>query len=62
VDIWALGVMAFQLYFDNFLFPPNREQFMKGLKEGILLFDGFKLLDASLEFLDFIDVCLKDKD
>jgi hypothetical protein len=52
--------MAFQLYFDKYIFPANRDQFMKGLKEGILLFDGPQLLDASLEFLDFIDVCLKN--
>lgn len=55
-----MGCLAIYLYFKRYMIEYNGsvEEYMKKFYKGILVFTDKRILNMSLEFIDFIDQCL----
>jgi serine/threonine protein kinase len=65
-DIWALGIVAFKLFFKSHPFyPPNEENniiyenLVKNIDKGIIKFEVDEGFEIFIEELCFVDACLK---
>lgn len=62
VDIWAVGALAYELFFNELPFqpfPPSIDNLIETLKKGIYFIDMRKCKDISKELISFIDMCLQ---
>ena len=62
VDIWALGIMTYELLFYDLPFqpfPPSIDRLKKEFDKGIYTIDFSKRKDISKEVLIFLDMCLQ---
>ena len=62
VDIWALGVLAYELYFYDLPFqpfPPSIERLKKSYEKGEYVIDFKKNKKVSKQFIRFLNICLQ---
>ena len=62
VDIWALGVLAYELFFYNLPFqpfPPSIERLKISLEKGEYIIDFNKNEKVSKQFIRFLNICLQ---
>ena len=62
VDIWALGIIAYELFFYDLPFqpfPPSIDKLRQCFKKGEYVIDFSKKKEVSKEFLIFLDLCLQ---
>jgi serine/threonine protein kinase len=62
VDIWALGIIAYELFFYDLPFqpfPPSIDKLKECFKKGQYTIDLLKHKEVSKEFLMFLDMCLQ---
>ena len=60
VDIWALGVLAYELYFYDLPFqpfPPSIERLKKSYEKGEYVIDFKKNKKVSKQFIRFLNIC-----
>ena len=55
-----MGCLAIYLYFKKYMigFNGSVPEYLEKFKKGILVFNDKRVLNMSLEFIDFIDQCL----
>ena len=64
VDIWALGVLAYELFFYDLPFqpmPPSIERLKQLYKKGEYIIDMKKCKKISKQFICFLNACLQEK-
>ena len=62
VDIWAIGALAYELYFNELPFqpfPPSIDKLIDTLKKGIYIIDFKKRNEISKELISFMNMCLQ---
>ena len=62
VDIWALGIIAYELFFYELPFqpfPPSIERLKKAFEQGEYIIDFKKCKQISKQFLSFLNCCLQ---
>ena len=62
VDIWALGVLAYEMFFYDLPFqpfPPKIDKLKAMLEKGIYFIDMKKCKKISKQFLSFLNMCLQ---
>ena len=62
VDIWALGVLAYELYFYDLPFqpfPPSIDRLKKSYEKGEYIIDFKKNKKVSKQFIRFLNICLQ---
>jgi serine/threonine protein kinase len=62
IDIWALGIIAYELFFYDLPFqpfPPSIDKLKQCFKKGQYTIDLLKCKEVSKEFLSFLDMCLQ---
>ena len=62
IDIWALGIIAYELFFYDLPFqpfPPSIDKIKQCFKKGQYTIDLSKCKEVSKEFLSFLDMCLQ---
>ena len=65
VDIWALGIIAYELFFYDLPFqpfPPSIERLKKAFEQGEYIIDFKKCEDGKIskQFLSFLNCCLQN--
>ena len=63
VDIWALGVLVYELNFYDLpfqLFPPSIDRLKKSYEKGEYIIDFKKNKNVSKQFIRFLNICLQD--
>ena len=62
VDIWALGVLAYEMFFYDLPFqpfPPKIDKLKAMLEKGVYFIDMKKCKKISKQFLSFLNMCLQ---
>lgn len=62
VDIWAIGVFAYELFFGYYPFNPvvqNLQALIQLLQKGIYVIDLYRCGQVSKQFLSFLNMCLQ---